>query len=187
MQPPQQTDAQRGSDNPLDSRQLRRVATGLADQFELLYGASPVDPRVQMAGDMLTFTFQGGLSRSDEQHLAAGHLDEVQSFRERFLEVAAEQLETVVAVLTGGRVTHYSGAFDPISRTTNLFFLIDLPLDDGATQREAVRNWSAQVRRNARALRLSHLQTREAHIVLRQQMRESWERLDYDERRLEDA
>jgi hypothetical protein len=159
-------------DSPLGPEKLGRIATGLADQFALLYEAKPADPRAQMAGNMLAFTFEGGLSRSDELHLRSGRPEVVQKFRERFLEVVAEQLKSVAASLSGGRVTFFSGAFDPDSRTTNMLFVLDLLPDDRAEQREAIRNWSEQVRRNARELRISHLQTREAHVALREEMGE---------------
>jgi hypothetical protein len=93
----------------------------------------------------------------------------------------------VAASLSGGRVTFFSSAFDSDTRTTNLLFVLDLLPDDQTEQRAAIRNWSEQVRRNARELRISHLQTREAHVALRDQMHESRERLDYDESRLEEG
>jgi uncharacterized protein YbcI len=158
--------------NPLGSERLARIGAGLADQFALLYGASPTDPQAQMAGNMLTFTFQGGLSVADENHLRAGRFDAVRRFREGFLEVVAEKLKTVAASLSGSQVTFFSSAFDPESRTTNMLFVLDLLPDDEAEQREAIRNWSEQVRRNARELRISHLQTRETHVGLREQMQD---------------
>jgi uncharacterized protein YbcI len=160
------------ADSPLGPERLARIAAGLADQFALLYEAKPADPRAQMAGNMLAFTFEGGLSRADEMHLRSGRREAVQKFRERFLEIVAEQLKSVAASLSGGRVTFFSGAFDPDSRTTNMLFVLDLLPDDRAEQREAIRNWSEQVRRNARELRINHLQTREAHVALREKMGE---------------
>jgi uncharacterized protein YbcI len=160
------------ADSPLGPERLGRIAAGLADQFALLYEARPADPRAQMAGNMLAFTFEGGLSRADELHLRAERLEVVQKFRERFLEVVAEQLKSVAASLSGGRVTFFSGAFDPESRVTNMLFVLDLLPDDKAEQREAIRNWSEQVRRNAREMRISHLQTRETHVALREELGE---------------
>jgi hypothetical protein len=183
------TDARReavtaAAENPLGPERLARIAVGLADQFALLYGASPADPQAQMAGNMLTFTFKAGLSVADESHLQAGHLDEVRRFREGFLGVVAEKLKTVAASLSGGHVTFFSSAFDSESRTTNMLFVLDLLPDDEAEQREAIRNWSEQVRRNARELRISHLQTRETHVGLREQMQDL--RLGLREGRSED-
>jgi hypothetical protein len=104
------------ADSPLGHERLSRIAAGLADQFALLYGAKPADPRAQMAGNMLAFSFQGGLSVADEQHLRAERADAVRSFRERFLEVVADRLMEVAASLSGGRVTFFSSAFDPVGR-----------------------------------------------------------------------
>jgi uncharacterized protein YbcI len=158
------------ADSPLEQERLSRIAAGLADQFALLYEAKPVDPRAQMAGNMLAFSFQGGLSVADENHLRARNPDAVRAFREGFLNVVAEQLKSVVASLSGGQVTYFSGAFDPDTRTTNMLFVLDLLPDDKAEQRKAIRNWSEQVRRNARELRINHLQTRETHVALREEL-----------------
>jgi uncharacterized protein YbcI len=160
------------SESLLDDARLAKIASGLADQFASLYEAKPIDPRAHMAGNMLAVSFQGGLSISDEKHLEGGHYEELRAFRERFLEVVAEQLKSVVASLAGGHVTFFSAVFDPGTRTTNMLFVLDLLPDDASEQREAIRNWSEQVRRNARELRVNHLQTREAHLALRDQMHE---------------
>jgi uncharacterized protein YbcI len=175
------------ADSPLGPERLARIAAGLAEQFALLYGARPVDPHAQMAGNMLAVSFQGGLSVADEKNLRAERFEAVRSFRERFFEVVADRLKEVAANLSGGRVTFFSSAFDLETRTTNLLFVLDLLPDDQVEQRAAIRNWSEQVRRNARELRISHLQTREAHVALRDQMHESRERLDYDESWLEEG
>ncbi len=169
--------SQRGSDtagggSPFSPRRLSQIATGLADQFELLYDAKPLDPRANMAGNMLAVAFQGALSPADEKHLEGGHADETRAFRERFLEVVAGDLRSTTESLTGGQVTYFSGAFDPSTRTTNMLFVLDLLPDDELEQRAAIRNWSDQVRRNARELRISLLQTREAHVALRTEMHE---------------
>jgi uncharacterized protein YbcI len=159
-------------DGPFGEERLASIAAGLADQFALLYEARPADPQAHMAGNMLAIAFRGGLSVSDEKHLAAGHDDELRAFRERFMEVVADELKSVVESFSGGHVRFFSSAFDPVSRTTNMLFVLDLLPDDRDEQRSAIRNWSEQVRRNARELRISHLQTRETHIALREQMGE---------------
>ena len=160
------------AESPFSPRRLGEIATGLADQFEVLYEAKPADPRANMAGNMLTIAFQGGLSPADETHLGAGHGGELRDFRECFLEVVAEDLSTTAELLTGSHVTYFSGLFDPATRTTNMLFVLDLIADDEEEQRQAIRSWSEQVRRNARELRMSNLQTRETHVALREQIGE---------------
>lgn len=177
MVDPRQAIGPVASGGPLDGEQLVRISGGLADQFALLYEATPADPRAQMAGNMLTFAFAGGLSTSDEKHLEAGHEAELKAFRERFLESVSEQLKSTVAALSGGHVTFFSGVFDPGSRMTNMLFVLDLLPDDKAEQRQAIRSWSEQVKRNARALRVSNLQTRETHVALREAMERTRRRL----------
>lgn len=172
-------DSQSGGTEPLDAGsplsagRLAEVARGLAEQFTLLYDATPVDPRAQMAGNTLTVAFEGGLTVLDERHLEAGRTEELRRFRERFFEATGEQMRSVVSTLTGGQVTFFSSAFDPGSRTTSMLFVLDLLQDDGEEQRRAIRSWSEQVRRNARALRLSHLQTRRTHVALRRELGET--------------
>lgn len=119
------------ADSPFDDRRLSRIAAGLSDQFAILYDAKPLNPRARMAGNMLAIAFHGGLTVADEKHLEAGHFDELREFRERFLVVVADDLKSVVESLSGGQVTFFSAAFDPVTRTTNLLFVLDLLPDDG--------------------------------------------------------
>jgi hypothetical protein len=169
---PVETNGSNGAESPFDEVRLAEIARGLADQFAILYEEKPVDPRAHMAGNMLTFAFQGGLSRADELHLEHGHGEELRAFRECFLQVVSGRFQGLVESLSGGHVTFSSGVFDPESRTTNMLFVLDLLPDDKAEQRAAIRNWSEQVRRNARELRIGHLQTRETHMALRDQLQD---------------
>jgi len=171
----QQFNGASGGDNgksPFGQDRLAKIAAGLADQYALHYEAKPVDPRAHMAGNMLNVAFQSGLSVADERHLEGNHLDELRAFRECFFEAIANDLKSVVESLSGSHVTFFSSAFDPETRTTNMLFVLDLLPDDLEEQREAIRNWFEQVRRNARELRISHLQTRETHVALRDQMQD---------------
>lgn len=115
------------SPHRLDDEVLRQTAERLAELFADLYGARPIDPRVLLAGNnMLGFVFQGGLTRADESHLEAGHLEQVRRFRERFAEAVADRLKRVVSSSTGARVAFFASAFDAESRTTNMLFVLDL-------------------------------------------------------------
>jgi hypothetical protein len=150
---------------------LDRIAAALADHYCVLYEERPRDARVSLTGNMLAFVFEEGLSVADELLLRTGRQERLQEFREHFLVLAGDQLIGVVADLTGLPVTYSFYGFDPKTRTTHSIFVLDLtPLKD-AEQRQAVLNWSEQVRRNARRLRERHIATREIHRGLTDQMR----------------
>jgi hypothetical protein len=159
-------------DSPFGEERLAEIAGAIADQYALHYEEKPADPRAHMAGNMLYVAFQGGLSVADRKHLEGERRDELRAFRECFFEVIANDLKSVVEGLSGSHVNFFSSAFDPESRTTNILFVLDLLPDDRVEQRQAIRNWSEQVRRNARELRTNHLQTRETHVALRDQLQD---------------
>jgi hypothetical protein len=103
----------------LDQAQLDRLAASLADQFAILYDARPLDPRVALTGDLLAFSFHGGLAPSDEWLLKAGRDEELRDFREHFLRAVGGQLETVVEALCGAQVQRFVAAFHPGERATD--------------------------------------------------------------------
>jgi hypothetical protein len=162
------------SGNPvIDAPRLERLATLLAEQFTVLYDNRPRDPLVTVNGSNVAFTFQGGLSGSDEHLLTAGRDREVRDFRENFLRAASSQFDGIVSSLLSADVTFSFAAFDPVSRTTSCFFVLDDSAESGQEQREAILNWSEQVRRNARRLRDEHLRIIERHHVLREALQEA--------------
>jgi hypothetical protein len=147
---------ERSSGRHLDQAALDRIALALADSYDALYEASPVDPRVSLTGDMLAFVFEDGLSPADKALLGRGQVDRLTQFRRNFFEVVDAELAGLVADLTGVPVSSSFYGFDPGRRTTRGIFILDLGSARGAEGRQAVINWSEQVRRNARRLRQEH-------------------------------
>jgi uncharacterized protein YbcI len=152
---------------------LDDLVAGLSDQLTLLYGVRPGDPRADLNGNVLAFTFEGGLSGSDELLLEAGHDQRVREFHEHFLQAASEQLAGIVSSFTGASVAFFFAAFNPGSRTTNCFFMLEAQADAQLEQREAIRNWSEQVQRNARDLRARHAAMRAEHKRLREALEQT--------------
>jgi hypothetical protein len=150
----------------LDEEALGRIAASLADQYAVLYDERANDPRVSLTGNMLAFVFEGGLSVSDEWLLRHGSEERLREFREQFFEVVAGELVGIVAELSARPVTYSFNGFDPRTRTTHVIFVLDLRGRDTAEERQALLNWSEQVRRNARRLREEHTSTREMHHEL---------------------
>jgi Co/Zn/Cd efflux system component len=150
---------------------LARIAAALADLYFALYEERPLDPHASLTGNMLGFVFGDGLSVADEWLLLHGNDERLREFREHFLSVISDELTAVVADLTGLPVTYSFYGFDPKTRTTHSIFVLDLSALNTSEQRQAVLNWSEQVRRNARRLREEHIATRETHRALTDQMR----------------
>ncbi len=157
-----------GWDLPLNGSQLDRLSTALASQFAVLYDVgNTVEPRLSVAGDMLTFAFKGGLSEKDENGLADGLGDELREFREHFLCAVAEEMNEVVeSVIPNARVSFFSAAFDTASRCTYCFFVLDWSGDAEREQRKAIRAWSEQVRHHARKLRARSSHARKANVPI---------------------
>lgn len=150
---------------------LERIAATLSDLYFVLYEERPVDPRASLTGNMLAFVFEGGLSVADEWLLRCGKEERLTEFRQHFFEVVSDQVIEVVGSLTGVPVTYSFYGFDVKTRTTHAVFVLDLRTLGGSEQRQAVLNWSEQVRRNARRLREEHRATSEEHRALQEKVR----------------
>jgi hypothetical protein len=156
---------------------LDRIAAALAELYYVLYEERPLDARASQTGNMLAFVFENGLSVADERLLHGGRDERLQEFREHFLRAADAEMAGVVHALTGLPVTYSFYGFDAKTRTTHGIFILELSTLHGSEERQAVLNWSEQVRRNARRLREQHVATRDLHRSLKEEMRAHRERL----------
>jgi hypothetical protein len=164
----------------LGGEALERVAGTLSDLYFTLYEEHPADPRASLTGNMLAYVFEGGLGVSDEWLLRTGRGERLREFRQSFFEVVSGEMVGVVGDLTGLPVTYSFFGFDPTTRTTHAVFVLDMTGMHDAEQRQAVLNWSEQVRRNARRLREQHRATREVHMALKDQVRAKREQVERD-------
>jgi uncharacterized protein YbcI len=146
----------------------------------MLYEERPGDPRASLTGNMLAFVFEGGLSVGDERLLRSGRGERVREFRQNFFEVVSDELVAIVGDLTGLPVTYSFYGFDPRTRSTHAIFVLDMSGLRGVEERQAVLNWSEQVRRKARSLHEQHRETSEAHRALRLKIKATREELRRD-------
>ena len=165
----------------LDDAALVRIAGALADSYGALYQEPAVDPSVSLTGDMLAFTFQNGLNLADRALLRGGHIDRLEQFRRHFFEVVDEELAAVVADLAGMPVVHSFYGFDPGRRTTHGIFILDLGKSRGAEGRQAVLNWSEQVRRSSGRLRAQHREIEAYYAPLRAEWKAKREELSRED------
>jgi uncharacterized protein YbcI len=176
----------------LGDEALERIAISLSDLYYLLYEERPRDPHASLTGNMLAFVFEGGLTVADDWLLRSGREERLRDFRQSFFGVVEDELVGVVRDLTGVPVTYSFYGFDPKTRSTHMIFVLDLAQMRDAEERQAVLNWSEQVRRNARRLREQHQATRETSEILRAQMQgkradvRRWQADDADGGRSED-
>jgi uncharacterized protein YbcI len=145
----------------LGDEALERIAGTLSDLYFMLYEERPGDAHASLTGNMLAYVFEGGLSVSDEWLLRSGRGERLREFRRNFFEVVDDEMTGVVGDLTGMPVTYSFYGFDPKTRTSHAVFVLDMTELRGAEERQAVLNWSEQVRRNARRLREQHQEKRE--------------------------
>jgi hypothetical protein len=146
----------------LSDATLERIATTLSDFYFVHYEEPAVNSRASLTGNMLAFVFDGGLSVADEWLLRSGRAERLREFRQNFFEVVAGELIELVGGLAGMAVTYSFYGFDPTTRTTHTIFVLDARERYGADERQAVVNWSEQVRRNARRLWRERRAAREA-------------------------
>lgn len=137
---------------PIGDATLERIATTLSDFYFVHYDEPAANSRASLTRNMLAFVFDGGLSVADEWLLRSGRVERLCEFRQNFFEVVSGELVEVVGGLTGMAVTYSFYGFDPETRTTHAIFVLDTRERYGAEERQAVVNWSEQVRRNARRL-----------------------------------
>ena len=156
---------------------LDRIAATLAELYYSLYEERPLDARASLNDNMLAFVFEDGLSVADERLLQGGRDERLQEFREHFLRAADTEMAGVVTALTGLPVTYSFYGFDVKTRTTHAIFVLDLSTLNATEERQAVLNWSEQVRRNARLVREEHVAARNVHRDLKDDMREHRERI----------
>jgi uncharacterized protein YbcI len=161
----------------LGDEALDRIAATLAELYYSLYEERPLDARASLNDNMLAFVFEDGLSVADERLLQGGRDERLQEFREHFLRAADAEMAEVVNALTGLPVTYSFYGFDVKTRTTHAIFVLDLTTLNGSEERQAVLNWSEQVRRNARLVREQHVAARNVHRDLKQEMRGHRERM----------
>jgi uncharacterized protein YbcI len=161
----------------LGQEALDRIAGTLSDLYRGLYDERPTDPQASLTGNMLAFVFAGGLSVADESLLRTGRDDRLVEFRQQFFEVVDPELVGVVVDLAGLPVTYSFYGFDPRTRTTHAIFVLDLSELDRSEERQAVLNWSEQVRRNARRLREEHVATRETFRALKGKLKAQQDQL----------
>jgi len=156
---------------------LERIAATLAELYYSLYEERPLDARASLNDNMLAFVFEDGLSVADERLLQGGRDDRLREFREHFLRAADGEMAGVVNALTGLPVTYSFYGFDVKTRTTHAIFVLDLSALNASEERQAVLNWSEQVRRNARLLREQHVAARNIHHDLKEELRGYRERM----------
>jgi hypothetical protein len=166
-----------GAAAALDDAALVRIAGALADSYGALYQEPAVDPRASLTGDMLAFSFQDGLNLADKALLRGGHVDRLEEFRRHFFEVVGDELSAVVVDLAGVPVDYSFYGFDPGRRTTHGVFILDLGSARGAEGRQAVLNWSEQVRRSAGRLRAQHREIEAYYAPLKAEWKRKREEL----------
>jgi uncharacterized protein YbcI len=104
------------------------VRAALADAMvglkKAFYGRGPTAAKAWILDDYVFVAMEGGLVRSEETLLAAGHEDLVRNYRLAFQEAMGEKTMSAVAELTGRRVLTYHSqiVFDP-TRTFEIFVL----------------------------------------------------------------
>lgn len=149
-----------------EDQRLAEFATAVASLYATLYDERPAGVESLVDEGALLCQIQGGLTVGDLMMLQHGHVAELSTYREAFFKAVAGHLEMAVIAYTGHEVLTQETSFDPATVITTLRFELSPAQQDDADQREALRNWSQQVRRSSRRLRLQHAEARDVQESL---------------------
>lgn len=146
--------------------ELRDLAEGIADLLAVLSDGRPAQSRASLDAGTLTLVFRDGLVRADRLMIANGLSNEVKRFREAFLEEIRVELVKLVEALAGIEASAAATGFDPATLETSLTLTVAARDDILEIEREALRNWSLQVRRKSSSLRRTHVEQRRIQSAL---------------------
>lgn len=159
-------------------QRMEEFATAIASLYAALYDETPADVRSFAEDGALICRIQGGLTSGDLMMLQYGHAEELAAYRAGFFRAVADQLEMAVTAYTGHDVLAQEASFDPATVSTTLRFELSPRVQEEADQREALRNWSRQVRRSSQRLKALHVEARERQRVLTARLHEQLNRND---------
>ena len=159
-----------------EDNRLADFDTAIASLYTTLYDEIPAGVQSFADAGALCCRIQGGLTAGDLMMLQHGHADELAGYRESFFHAISSQLGMAVAAYTGHEVLTQESSFDPATVSTMVRFELSPATQDEVDQREALRNWSEQVRRSSRRLKALHVQAREKQHALATQLREGLEK-----------
>jgi hypothetical protein len=132
------------------------LARLLSRQFESLGDVAPAAARVEEKGGTLKFSFIWPLTSWEEQLARSERRERLEGFRLHFLEAVAPSLAEVVEMVTGQQARARAQALRAAGLGASVVFTLGPSTGDGAEERQAIRNWSLQVRRNSRRQRAEH-------------------------------
>ena len=100
---------------------LANAMVGLKKQY---YGKGPSRARAYLMDEYVVIAMEGGLTRSEETLLAAGHADVVRTYRLTFQDIVTQTTTRAVEELTGRKVLSYHSqiVFEP-TRVFEIFVL----------------------------------------------------------------
>lgn len=149
----------------------------LSCQFESLGDAPATAGRILEEGDTLRFTFRWPLANWEALLARTGHRERLVSFRSQFLQAIAPSLAEVVEAMRGRETQPRSPEISADCQSASFDFALGAAVEDRAEERQAVRNWSSQLRRNARRQRTEHRRHSEEVSRVAEAMRETRRRL----------
>jgi hypothetical protein len=137
------------------------LAEMLADQFAALDDVRPVDPRLVEDGDVAIFAFTWPLGRADEVISAAGRGAQLTEFRSGLLQMITPSLAELIELDLGRKVTSSLSTLSNDPRHVMVTFALGAPRETDPEAVEALRNWTRQLRLNARVQRRRYQKRRE--------------------------
>jgi hypothetical protein len=159
-----------------ENQRLTDFANAISNLYAALYDEAPAGVESIVEEGALVCRIQGGLTAGDLMMLQYGHANELATYRESFFRAVADQLAMAVTAYTGYEALTQEATFDPATVITTLRFELGPAVQDATEQRQALRNWAEQVRRNSHRLKALQAKAFEAQHDLTMQLRKDREK-----------
>jgi hypothetical protein len=134
----------------LDGQDRAELAQLLTDQFAVLDDTRPTRPHAVEDGGVVIYAFAWPLTPADEMLVAAGRDEGIVRFRSEFLRIISPSLAGLVELELNREVTSSLPALGDDSCHAMISFALGDRNGEDLEAAEALRNWSAQLRRKAR-------------------------------------
>ncbi len=152
--------------------ELNLLSDSLAEEYAYAFGSRPVAPGAVFDDDVLTFSFVDGLSDPEAELRKERRMVELREAREDSLGIVGTILVEPVERFAGSAVGFHAELFDPGSTSTMMMFGFDTPAVVESLDPRHLFLRSQAVRVRARKLRREHVDAREVHVQLRDELRE---------------
>jgi uncharacterized protein YbcI len=147
---------------------LAEISRSLVQLHKECYGKGPTKARTYASDDLIVSVLEGGFTAGERTLRDHGREDAVVASREAFQDALRQRFIETIENLVGRKVVTFISGVDPNTETSSeLFVLGPAAQPQLGDERQAVRGWGSQLRRQARVLIDEQSALREEQRALR--------------------